>query len=168
VQNAFEKTNLDDILKNVIADFDLLITEKKAVIHHDQLPVIRAIPFQVNQLFYNLLSNAFKFSDAARLPVINITSRLLPVEEVQKMPLLRAKCPYYEIVFRDNGIGFDEQFAEQVFLIFHRLHSREHFEGTGIGLALCKKIVVNHHGEIYAVAKKGEGAAFHIILPEEQ
>ena len=76
--------------------------------------------------------------------------------------------PFYVFLIRDNGIGFDKQFSEQMFLIFQRLNSQEDFEGTGIGLALCKGIVINHHGEIYADARHGEGTQFHIILPVEQ
>ena len=166
-ESVYEKTDLDVILKNVIGDFDLLITQKKAVINHDPLPVIDAIPLQINQLFYNLLSNALKFSKNDVSPVINITSGMLPAEEVKKHPTLISEFSYYEIIFRDNGIGFDQEFAEQMFLIFQRLNSQEHFEGTGIGLALCKRIVINHHGEIYAEAKEEE-TKFHIILPLSQ
>ncbi len=167
-KSAFKKTDLDEILENVISDFDLSIIQKKAVISHDHLPVIDAIPLQVNQLFYNLLGNALKFSKAGVPPVISITSRVLPPEDVKKYPTLNAAFTYCEIIFRDNGIGFDQQFSEQMFLIFQRLNQQEHFEGTGVGLALCKRIVINHQGEIYAEAKEGEGAQFHIILPVEQ
>ena len=166
--NAFVKTDLNEIVENVISDFDLLIKEKKAVVSHDQLPVIDAIPLQMNQLFYNLLSNALKFSKAGIAPIIHITSGTLSLTAIKKYPSLKSDAPYCEIIFRDNGIGFNQQFAEQMFLIFQRLNSREHFEGTGIGLALCKKIVINHHGEIYAEAEEGKGAALHIILPLQQ
>jgi two-component system CheB/CheR fusion protein len=101
-------------------------------------------------------------------PVIHITSRLLTPEEVKKFPALTDEISYCEIIFQDNGIGFDKQFTEQMFQIFQRLNSRDDFEGTGIGLALCKGIVVNHHGEIYADTHKKHGTQFHIILPVEQ
>jgi len=166
--NAYEKTDLNEILEHVISDFDLLIREKKAIINPDQLPIIDAIPLQINQLFYNLLSNALKFSKADTVPIIRITSGMLPSADLKKFPTLKAKRPYCEIIFLDNGIGFDQQFSKQMFLIFQRLNSQEHFKGTGIGLALCKRIVINHHGEIYAEAKEAEGAQFHIILPLEQ
>ena len=167
-QGVYKKIDLNEILVNVINDFDLMIRQKKAVITHDHLPAIDAIPLQINQLFYNLLSNALKFSKADTDPIIRIISRMLPSAEIQRHPALKAEVPYCEIIFRDNGIGFDKQFSKQVFLIFQRLNPREHFEGTGIGLALCKKIVINHHGEIYAESKKGEEAQFHIILPLQQ
>ena len=152
----------------IIDDFDLLISQKKAVINHDTLPIIEAIPLQVNQLFYNLLSNSLKFSKTDSATIISITSRILTLEEVKKFPALNVKLSFCEIIFRDNGIGFKQQFSEQVFLVFERLHSRDSFEGTGIGLALCKRTVLNHHGEIYVEAKEGEGTRFHIILPFEQ
>lgn len=163
--NAFEKTNLNVILNNVITDFDLLIKQKKAKVSHNTLPVIKAIPIQINQLFYNLLGNALKFSNADVAPEITISSHMIAQEDAVKYPSLHPDISYCEIIFADNGIGFDREFSEQIFLIFQRLHSREHFEGTGIGLALCKRIAVNHHGDIYAESNGKEGAAFHIILP---
>lgn len=167
-KNAFARTDLNEILKNVLNDFDLLVSQKNAVIKHEKLPVIEAIPLQMNQLFYNLLSNAIKFSKPDVSPVVHITSAMLPEEEVKRNPALNTRTTWYEIIFHDNGIGFDPQFSEQMFLIFQRLNPRESFEGTGIGLALCKKIVVNHHGEIFAAAEEGKGAQIHIILPGTQ
>ncbi len=166
--SRFEQTDLNVILNKVIDDFDLLITQKNAVVSHDQLPVIQAIPLQMNQLFYNLLSNALKFTKPGLSPEITITAGLLPPEELKKHPTLTGKSPYYEIIFADNGIGFNKEFSEQIFLIFQRLNEHERFEGTGIGLALCKKIVINHKGEIYAEAKEHKGARFHVILPASQ
>jgi two-component system, chemotaxis family, CheB/CheR fusion protein len=167
-KNAFEKINLNEVLQHAIVEFDLLIHQKNAVVSHDPLPLIDAIPLQMNQLFSNLLSNALKFSKPQGHPIIHITSRLLPLEEVKKYAKLSVEISYCEIIFRDNGIGFDQQFSEQMFLIFQRLNSHEDFDGTGIGLALCKGIVVNHHGEIFADSQQGEGTQFHIILPMEQ
>ncbi len=165
---AFEKINLNQVLLNVIDEFDLLIQQKKAIVSHDPLPIIDAIPLQMNQLFSNLLNNALKFSKPPLHPVIHITSRFLTLEEVKKLPALMDDISYCEIIFQDNGIGFDKQFSEQMFLIFQRLNSQDDFEGTGIGLALCKGIVVNHHGEIYADSQDSLGTQFHIILPVEQ
>jgi two-component system CheB/CheR fusion protein len=166
--SVFERTDLDAILSTVIVDFDLLIAEKRAVIHRDPLPVIEAVPLQMNQLFYNLLSNALKFSIPDRPPVIHISSRSLKPEEARTFPGLNEKKDYVELSIRDNGIGFDQQFSQQVFLIFQRLNAQERFEGTGIGLALCQRIVANHKGEIDVEAEKDEGARFRIILPLEQ
>jgi two-component system, chemotaxis family, CheB/CheR fusion protein len=168
VQTTYEKTDLDKVLDHVITGFDLLITQKKAIINHSPLPVIEAIPLQISQLFQNLLGNALKFSKPGISPVITITSQIFPIEMVKTNPLLIAKLPYCEIIFHDKGIGFDSEFSKQIFFIFERLHSKEQFEGTGIGLALCKRIVSNHHGEIYAESNEEIGTAFHIILPIEQ
>jgi two-component system CheB/CheR fusion protein len=161
----FEKVDLNNIFSELINDFDLLINEKNAIIKFDQLPEIDAIPIQIKQLFYNLLSNALKFSNAGHQPVIKITSRMLSREDISKYKSLNQESAYCEISIQDNGIGFDQKFSDQIFLIFHRLHGRNEYEGTGIGLALCKKIVINHQGEIYANAKESAGALFVILLP---
>jgi two-component system CheB/CheR fusion protein len=163
----FERTDLNDILQNVIADFDLLISQKGAVIDHDPLPTITAIPLQMNQLFNNLLGNALKFSKPGLPPAITITCRVLPAAKIKAHPSLDPKGPYYEIIFADNGIGINPQYSDQIFLIFQRLNTREHFEGTGIGLALCKRIVMNHRGEIYVYSQESRGSEFHVILPGE-
>ena len=163
--SVFEQTDLDDILCKVIGDFDLLIAEKHVIIDHEPLPVIDGIPFQINQLFYNLLSNSIKFSKPGIPPVIRITSKLLTVEETSKHANLNPKFSYCEIIIKDNGIGFKQNSQEQIFLLFHRLHGQDKYSGTGIGLALCKKIVNNHHGEISATSKENEGASFRILLP---
>jgi two-component system, chemotaxis family, CheB/CheR fusion protein len=161
----FEKVNLNQIISDIINDFDLLVTEKNALVKCDQLPVIEAIPSQINQLFTNLIGNALKFSKKNIAPVILITSKILSKEELKEHPTLIQDIAYCEISVKDNGIGFEQQFANQIFLIFHRLHGRNEFSGTGIGLALCKKIAINHNGEIYADSKETDGALFRILLP---
>jgi two-component system, chemotaxis family, CheB/CheR fusion protein len=165
VQTTYEKTDLNKVLNQVVAGFDLLITQKKAVINHSPLPIIEAIPLQINQLFHNLLGNALKFSKPGISPLITISSEKYPAEMVKRNPILIAEHPYCEIIFHDRGIGFDSEFSKDIFLIFQRLHSKEQYEGTGIGLALCKRIVTNHHGDIYAESSEAGGTAFHIILP---
>jgi signal transduction histidine kinase len=159
----FEEVDLNLIVENTKTDFELLITEKKAMIHNDTLPVIQGIPLQLNQLFFNLFSNSLKFS--ATDPVITISSRILSDKEVKEHEFLHAKVRYVEILFKDNGIGFEQQYADQIFTIFQRLHDKKSYEGTGIGLALCKKIVENHHGFITAKSELGKGAFFYIYLP---
>lgn len=161
----FEQTDLDRVLNKVVSDFDLYIAEKKVIINREPLPVIDAIPIQMNQLFYNLISNAIKFSKKGIAPVITITSKTLKIEEMAKHANINPKYTYFEIGIQDNGIGFDQKFEKQLFLAFHRLHSYETYAGTGIGLALCKKIVSNHQGEISAISKENEGALFTVILP---
>jgi two-component system CheB/CheR fusion protein len=168
LKNVFIKSNINDILHNVLVDFSLLITEKGAVIKRENLPVIEVIPFQINQLFYNLISNSLKFSRPDVQPVIRITARVMLAEEVRVYTMLNQGLSYCEILFEDNGIGFDEKYKEKVFQIFQRLHTTQQFPGTGIGLALCKKIALNHNGEIFARARENIGAAFQIILPLTQ
>ena len=162
---AFEKVNLNHVISEILNDFDLLITEKNAVVNCDHLPVIEAIPSQISQLFTNLISNALKFSKKDISPVITISSKILSKEDLNEHPSLFQDIAYCEISVKDNGIGFEQQFANQIFLIFHRLHGRNEFSGTGIGLALCKKIAINHNGEIYADSNETDGALFSILLP---
>ena len=164
--SVFEDTDLGLVMKRVMEDFDLLISQKEAVIHHDPLPVIKAVPLQMNQLFDNLLGNAMKFSKAGVAPVIEISCRLMKPEELTAA--LSKDRKYIEMIWKDNGIGFDTKYAKQIFKIFQRLNAHEHFEGTGIGLALCQKIVLNHKGEISANSEKNIGTQFRIILPTEQ
>jgi len=162
---AFEKTDLNDVISELLNDFELLIQDKHAVIHYERLPVIFGIPVQINQLFYNLISNSLKFSRKGIDPVITITSKMVGEKDFEDHNTLDPKLPYCEISISDNGIGFDQKYADQIFLIFHRLHGRDQYSGTGIGLALCKTIVANHNGEIFCISNKNEGSSFKIILP---
>lgn len=159
-------TDLDQILLNVLNDLELQLKETDAtIIYENSLPEIKAVPPQMNQLFYNLLANALKFRRKDVEPVIRIMVAPLLPDLLKMYPDLPDNKRYIEIRFVDNGIGFDEQFSEQIFQMFERLHSVEEFEGTGVGLALCKKIVENHRGHIFATSKQGEGASFIVILP---
>ncbi|MGZ4095542.1 MAG: sensor histidine kinase [Bacteroidia bacterium] len=167
-KKLFEKTDLNQILKDIVFDFELLIDEKKVNITSDKLPVIEAVPFQVNQMFYDLIGNAIKFSKPGMTSEIHISASKLSREELKLQTELDPKLNYYKISFKDNGIGFDQKYAQQIFTMFQRLHETNSYAGTGIGLALCKKIVQNYHGAIYAEGKPNEGATFHVILPEKQ
>lgn len=148
--NLFETVALDEIIKNIEIDFELLLKERKGKILYQKLPVIHAIPIQMHQLFANLISNAIKFND--HNPEVRITA-----EQVEKND--RA---YFKFVVSDNGIGFDPQSDERMFSMFHRLPSDK--KGTGIGLALCKKIAENHGGSIDVASKPGSGTAFTILI----
>lgn len=167
-KHTYSEINTTFILRNVINDFNPLIVLKQAIITYDNLPVVEAIPLQLYQLFYNILSNSLKFTRVDIRPLITVTSRQLPQEEVLKYANLNQQLSYCEVIFEDNGIGFNMDYRENIFLIFNRLHTKDKFAGTGIGLALCKKIVLNHHGEMFAEGKENERAAFHIILPLTQ
>lgn len=163
-EEHFVPTDLNKVVEAVISDFDLVIEEKKAKIVIDSLPTIEAIGLQMNQLFYNLIGNSLKFASDGVAPEIHISSKLLSPEDAEKKNLNK-NIPHYDITVKDNGIGFDQKFAEKIFVLFQRLNERQKFEGTGIGLALCRKIVTMHCGEIHATSKEGEGTEFHIILP---
>jgi len=167
-ENLFVNTDLNEILNNVIKDFELLIQEKKVIIIKENLPTIEAIAVQINQLLYNLINNSIKFSNTNIQPVISISSKKLSVTELKKYPKFDPSHCYYQITVNDNGIGFDQQFAEEIFLIFHRLNDHQQYSGTGIGLALCKRIVDNHMGEIFTEGAENKGATFNIILPAKQ
>ncbi len=168
MDKSFPLTDLNKIMRDVISDFDLLIQEKNAVVKVSELPTVPAIPLQMNQLFYNLLSNALKFTHAGVHPLIEVDFRELPGQETEKISWLNPAIKYVEISFKDNGIGFSAEYSEQIFVIFQRLNEKGNFPGTGIGLALCRKIVRNHGGEIYATSKDGKQTIFNIILPSRQ
>ncbi len=157
--------NLNEVLRLVRDDLELVITEKNASITVDDLPVINAIPQQMHQLFYNLLNNALKFVKEGCPPVIQITCRKPGLPELSAYNALDGSKQYYEIMVRDNGIGFSPEAASKIFGMFQRLHSKQEYAGTGIGLALCKKVVLNHGGSITAYGQEGEGAVFKILLP---
>ncbi len=162
-REEFQKVDMNAILVNIETDLELLIAEKQATINAVPLPVIDGIPLQLSQLFFNLIGNSLKFS--TNKPVINISARMLTGKEISRHAVPDRKETYVELVFRDNGVGFDQQYAERIFTIFQRLHDKQSYTGTGIGLALVKKIVENHGGYISAESKLGEGASFYIYLP---
>ena len=157
--------DLDDIIHQVLDDLELVIHQNAAVIHVGHLPVIKGRPLQVKQLFYNIINNSLKFKKPDTAPSVSITSSALDNDQRNKFPHLAPDTSYHEIVVKDNGIGFDQKYADQIFTVFQRLHTRSAYEGTGIGLSIAKKVVTNHGGEIFAVSSGGAGAEFHIILP---
>jgi PAS domain S-box-containing protein len=161
--NNFENVHLEDILKSVKVDMELLIEEKKAVISAKGLCSINVIPQQIYQLFYNLISNALKFNTGN--PRVNIVCSEMSSSEIKQIPELHNTARYVKLQISDNGIGFEQKYASQVFAIFKRLNSREDYAGTGIGLALCKKIIDNHHGRISVKSEIGKGTEFQVILP---
>lgn len=154
----FMPTNLNNVIENVVSDYELLIDESNAVVEAGTLPVVNAIPLQMHQLFSNLISNSLKYSKDD--PVISISARIVQTEsESGKL----FDCA--EITFSDNGIGFEEKYSEQIFKLFQRLHGKTEYTGTGIGLSICKKIVEQHKGSISATSVPGKGATFTIKLP---
>lgn len=158
-----EKVDLNQVLDHVRTDFELLIDEKDARIESNTLPHVRGNRFQFHQLFSNLISNALKFSETH--PVISITHEVVSGDALPQLPAIDKGRAYHKLVFKDNGIGFEAEYAEQIFGMFQRLQNRKDYSGTGIGLALCRKIVESHQGVITAYSAKGQGAVFMIHLP---
>ncbi|MES2328856.1 MAG: CheR family methyltransferase [Bacteroidota bacterium] len=160
----YSAVNTEEIIANIIDDLDVPIKEKNVQVKTENLPVIQAIPGQIHQLFQNLVSNAIKFN-RSDTPVINVRSNDVGKEEAEEFGINPNE--YVRIEVSDNGIGFDEQYKEKIFGIFQRLTGNE-YDGTGIGLAICKKIVDNHDGFIKAESEPGKGSSFIIFLPNPQ
>jgi light-regulated signal transduction histidine kinase (bacteriophytochrome) len=165
--NSFTSTSLDGTLKQVLADFDLKIQQQKAVIRCQPLADLEAIPVQMIQLFTNLISNSLKFAKKDVPPIIQIAASDLTHEQ-KVFYNLNLTARYLNIFYLDNGIGFEQQFADKIFELFQRLHDRNTYPGSGIGLAICRKIVSNHHGMMYAFSEPDKGVTFQIILPYQQ
>lgn len=162
--DLFKKVDLNETLKNVKEDFELLIQEKNVKINSAELPKMKGIPMQIHQLFSNLIGNSIKFSEQA--PIINISSEELTPSQISKYPLLNSNKKYVKLTIADNGPGFEERFKNRIFKLFQRLNNSKY--GTGIGLALCKKIVDNHQGIINVESQLNKGTTFYIVLPIEQ
>jgi PAS domain S-box-containing protein len=159
---SFQMHSLQAILEEVLQTLEYKIEQKGAVVEADAIPDVRMVPSQFRQLFQNLISNSLKFVREEVQPHISIKHAYLKPEDV---PHLEGAPRYLKLEFADNGIGFEEEYAQKIFAIFQRLHGRSEYEGTGIGLAICKKIVEHHGGIIYAAGRPNEGATFTVILP---
>lgn len=156
--------SLDSVIKEIQNDLKELITESSVMIHTANLPSIQGLHFQLKQLFENLMLNSIKFKKKDTHPVVSVEASLVRREEIRKS--IPAFAPqYYKIVYRDNSIGFEQTFAQKIFTVFQRLHTKDEFEGTGMGLTICKKIVQNHNGFIEASSTPNNGTTFEIYLP---
>jgi two-component system CheB/CheR fusion protein len=163
-KERFQKVNLNKIISDVASEFDVALGQRSGKLAFDKtFPVIHADELQMTQLFHNLIGNAIKFSRDDLAPKITISHRMLEEGEIRNLKST-PDIPYIEIDISDNGIGFDTEFSEQIFVIFQRLNEKKKYPGTGIGLALCKRIVTNHKGFITAHSRD-DGATFKIILP---
>lgn len=163
-EKEFELNDLNLLLENSKQELSSIIEEKKAVIISDTLPTMNVIPFQIQQLFTNIIGNSLKYSKADVPPQIFINVSKINASEEELLPV-KNNDPFFRFTISDNGIGFEQDYAERIFILFNRLHNKNEYEGTGIGLAICKKIVDNHRGFIFASGKPNEGAAFTIYLP---
>jgi PAS domain S-box-containing protein len=166
-EQKFEKADLGKILEEVQHDLKEMIEEKKAVIEAEPLPTLNVIRFQITQLFTNIVTNALKFSRPNVTPHLRITVKKIQGSEIQH-PHTDALKTYHEICFADNGIGFEPEYRHKIFEVFQRLHGRSEYSGTGIGLAICKKIVDNHDGLITADSVPEKGSSFYIYLPVQE
>lgn len=164
-EKVFEKVSLNDLLENAKLDLAQSIEEKSAVIQSEKLPVITVIPFQIQQLFINLIGNSLKYSKENVAPKIKISCKSVIANEEELIPK-KTKDKFCKITFKDNGIGFEQEYAEKIFVLFNRLHNKNEYDGTGIGLAICKKIVENHKGYIFAEGKPNSGSKFTLFLSE--
>lgn len=165
--SGFGTLDLAFVLQEVTADLSLLVEETGAEIHCGPLPALEGDPVQLKQLFSNLVNNAIKFRSTAHKAMIRIDASLALPEEIARHHLDPAGV-YYRIQVSDNGIGFEPDYASQIFKLFHRLHGKSAYPGSGLGLAICQRIVDNHNGSIYAESMPGNGAVFTVLLPQIQ
>src|SRR6266511_3629001 len=165
--SPFEPANLDKIAREVLADLEVRLQQTGGQVDLGELPAIDADPLQMRQLFQNLIGNALKFHQEGRTPVVKVRSRIFP--HAPGEPAARRPAEEFcQIMVEDNGIGFDEKYLDRIFILFQRLHGRSAYEGTGIGLAICRKIADRHGGSITARSTPGEGSAFIVTLPLKQ
>ncbi len=163
-ERNFEKTNLNIITGEILADFEETFTERNAVVKAYGLDEVSIIRFQFRQLISNLIGNSLKFTDIKKAPHISIESEIVEGHTLDQ-EIFSSKVDYCHIIYTDNGIGFDPQYNERIFEVFQRLHNKEDYKGTGMGFAICKRIIQNHNGVITASGTLGEGARFDIYIP---
>lgn len=164
-QEGFRAVPLADIVQRILDDQELRIKGMDVRLEIGELPVIEAVSSQMDHLFNNLISNALKFARSGVQPLLRIQAQWVDGRTIAGLVPGRQ---YIEITVEDNGIGFEEKYLEHIFKVFQRLHGKSAFEGTGIGLAICKRVVMTHHGYITARSQPGEGSTFVVVLPESQ
>jgi signal transduction histidine kinase len=164
---GYEEVDLNEVVDEIVSYHKEEFQQKRVGINRGNLAILKAVPFQIKQLLSNLIDNAVKYRHPDRAAVITIENELVnghTLTEYKVDPVQQ----YYKVSVKDNGIGFDPQYAGKIFEIFQRLDPTAAIKGSGIGLAICKKIVQNHNGFITADGKPGEGASFHIYLPKNE
>lgn len=159
----FKPVDLNKVVSVILQDLEIAIKEKDAQVQVDKLPVIEVIPGQIHQVFQNIISNALKFSRKNVRPELTISGQRIAEKELDGMPDHQGE--FCRISISDNGIGFNEKYLDKIFTIFQRLNARDTYEGTGIGLAIAKRIIEKHNGLITARSKENEGSTFIIVLP---
>ncbi|WP_018341778.1 CHASE3 domain-containing protein [Cytophaga aurantiaca] len=164
IEKVFEEADLNELLTSAELELVQTIEEKNAKINSTSLPTLSVIPFQIQQLFINLIANSLKYCKPDVDPIITIGCKIVKAKEFTFLNQ-NTNTEYYKITISDNGLGFEAEYAEAIFTLFYRLHNNSDYPGTGIGLAICKKIVENHKGKIFANGILGVGASFDIFLP---
>jgi len=167
-REVFQPVPLEGLVQGVLGDLEVMIREKNAQVRVDSLPLVVGDRLQLHQLFQNLLSNALKFSQPEVPPHVQVANRPISRRDIPGgvLPLHASGEKFWEITVEDNGIGFQDQYADRIFQVFQRLHGKDRFPGTGIGLAICKKVVDNHGGALTATGRPGNGATFRVYLPQ--
>lgn len=158
----FATLDLNQVMKQVVSDLEIRLEQSRGHVKWENLPSIQADATQMHQLFQNIIGNALKFYKPDEVPIVTIEAKIL-----DPSPLGRPG-PACQISIQDNGIGFDEKYLDRIFTIFQRLHGRHEYEGTGIGLAVCRKIIDRHGGLLTARSSPGQGATFFVTLPINQ
>jgi light-regulated signal transduction histidine kinase (bacteriophytochrome) len=165
-QKEQEKIDLNEKIKLILTDLELMVREKNASFTIGELPTVKGHRRQLQQLFQNLIGNALKYNKPEVSPYIEISSKTIKGRDAPiALPAEKISREFYEIELCDNGIGFDQNDAERIFNVFTRLHGNKEYPGTGIGLSIAKKVVENHQGYIYAKGEPGKGACFYVLLP---
>ena len=164
-ERSFEPVDLNQVMERVQEELGLMISAKNAVINIEPLPDVLGISYQLTQLFVNLIANALKYSKPEVTPFLRIQYEEVSGQAMMDTLGIKTDSMYHRISVIDNGIGFEQQYAEKIFTIFQRLHTRHEYQGTGIGLAICKRIVANHKGFIFAESKVEVGSKFSVYLP---
>jgi signal transduction histidine kinase/CheY-like chemotaxis protein len=166
VQASFSPTDINQLIDDILEDFRETVAERNVQIEINTIPIVDTIPSQIRQVFQNLISNAFKFSRNQPNPVIRIQSELTDALSADSPASDQGE--FCRITIEDNGIGFDEKFLDRIFVIFQRLNNQRNYEGTGIGLAIAKKIIDKHNGLISAQSQENQGARFIVVIPVHQ
>jgi signal transduction histidine kinase len=161
-----KEVDLNQVLEEVKNNLLSTLEDKNVQLRAQKLPVVIGFETQLIQLFQNLISNSIKYSRDGIAPRIDILCSETTGTDIQEIKEINKNNPYYCITFRDNGIGFKKEYAEKIFVIFQRLHSQDKFKGSGIGLAICRKVISNHNGYIIAEGEEGKGAHFYVYLPK--
>ncbi|ARK12654.1 sensor histidine kinase [Fibrivirga algicola] len=169
-QVPFSPIDLTLLVTDILDDLSISVSESNAVVEFGELPVVQGDAGQLHQLFLNLLSNALKFHPVDIAPRIQVVARTLKASDI---PVTALSAPsetnpdrlFHEISVTDNGIGFEEKYLDRIFQVFQRLHGKTHYPGSGVGLAICRKVVLNHRGGLTARSQSGEGATFIVYLP---